>query len=117
MYTRTIGFGLAAVLAAGMGAFLTVAGPAYADGATLTVHNDTGEDVDVFIFTDDSETHKNGDGAQLKGGHLKNGEAGKLEVKVCHFAVILQNGNDVFHKEFHDCKITDIHLTNSDKRK
>jgi hypothetical protein len=115
MYKRTIGFGLAASLIAGAAALVLPTRTAHADGADLTIHNETGTDVDIIIFDGDDSVHKDGKGGKAVGGHLKNKESGTAKVKFCKFSIVLVHGNDAWHKEFHDCKVTDITISSGDK--
>ena len=114
MSKRTIGFGLAATLIAGAGALLLSSSPAKADsGADLHIHNKTGTTVEVYIFEDDS-VHKDKKGG-THSGDLKDGETGTAHVKTCKFSIVLFHDKDAYHAEFHDCKITDITITGSNK--
>ena len=114
MHKRTIGFGLAASLIAGAAALILPVRPAQAEGADLTIHNETGVDVDIMLFDGDDHVHKDGKGG-IVAGHLKNHEKGTAKVKHCKFSIVLVHGNDAWHKEFHDCKVTDITIGTSDK--
>ena len=115
MFKRTIGFGVAAAAIAGMGAFMTTATPAHADGADLTITNDTGADVDVVIWEGDG-THHHKDAGGIHAGTIKAGaKATAQKVKQCTFHVYLfTKDENVFHKRFTDCKITDIHIAKTD---
>ena len=83
-------------------------------GADLHIHNHTGHDVELYIFEDD-KVHRSKSGG-LHAGDLHDGETGTAHVKACHFAVVLFHGNDAYHAEFHDCSITDITISSSNKR-
>lgn len=114
MNKRTIGFGLATTLLAGAAALLFSSSPARAgDGADLTIWNETGTDVEVYVF-EDSKVHKDKKGG-IHSGDLKTGEKGTAHVKACKFSLVLFHGADAYHAEFTDCKITDIHIKASNK--
>ncbi|APR86162.1 Hypothetical protein A7982_11511 [Minicystis rosea] len=114
MLKRTVGFGLAATLIAGAGAFFFSSAPAKAsEGADLHIHNKTGTSVEVYIFEDD-KVHKDRSGG-LHSGDLKDGETGTAHVKACKFSIVLFHEKDAYHAEFHDCHITDITITGSNK--
>jgi hypothetical protein len=83
-------------------------------GADLHIHNKTGVDVELYIFEDD-KVHRAKSGG-VHAGDLHDGETGTAHVKACHFAVVLFHGSDAYHAEFHDCTITDITITASNKR-
>ncbi len=114
MHTRTIGIGFVASLAAGIGALLLSSAPAAAGtGADLKIHNETGTNVEVYIF-EDASVHKDKANG-LHSGDLKNHETGVAHVKACKFSIVLFHDKDAYHKEFTDCSITDITITASNK--
>jgi hypothetical protein len=114
MQKRTIGFGLAATLLAGAASFLVSSAPAQAaDGADLTIWNETGTDVEIWIF-EDAKVHKDKAGG-LHTGDLKKDEHGTAHVKACKFSIVLFHASDAYHAEFTDCRITDIHIKASNK--
>jgi hypothetical protein len=115
MKKRSIGIGLAVSALAGLTAALVPIAPAKAAGADLTIHNDTGTDVDVYIA--EGENAKHGDKGEVKGAHIKNGEHATGHVTLCKFHVFLVHGEDVYHKQFTDCSITDIHIGSDRKGK
>jgi hypothetical protein len=85
--------------------------PAAADplplgGADLHIHNQTGSDVELYIFEDDAVHRSKSGGAHA--GDLRNGETGTAHVKACRFAIVLFHDKDAYHAEFHDCSVTDI---------
>jgi hypothetical protein len=116
MKKRTLGLSLATTLLAGAAALLAAATPAPAqagEGADLTIWNETGTDVEVYIF-EDTKVHKDKAGG-AHSGDLKKGEHGTAHVKACKFSVVLFHGGDAYHAEFTDCHITDIHIKASNK--
>jgi hypothetical protein len=114
MKKSTIGFGFAAAFVAGFAALMTASTPAIAENTKLTIHNATGTDVDVAVFEDDSPNHRDSKGG-ISAGHIKDGESASATVKTCKFAIVLKHGDDIYHGEFHDCKVTDITITNKNK--
>jgi hypothetical protein len=114
MRTRVLGLGLVASLTAGFAAMLFSSAPAAAGtGADLKIHNETGTNVEVYIFEDDA-VHKNKANG-LHSGDLKNHETGVAHVKACKFSVVLFHDSDAYHAEFHDCSTTDITITAKNK--
>jgi hypothetical protein len=114
MRTRTIGLGLAASLTAGLAAVLLSSAPAAAGtGADLKIHNETGTNVEVYIFEDDSVHKDKANG--VHSGDLKNHETGVAHVKACKFSVVLFHDKDAYHAEFHDCSVTDITIKATNK--
>ena len=114
MRNRILGLGFVASLAAGIGAVLLSAAPVAAGtGADLKIHNNTGTNVEVYIFEDDSVHKDKANGTHS--GDLKNGEVGVAHVKACKFSVVLFHDKDAYHAEFHDCSVTDITITAKNK--
>lgn len=114
MKNRTIGLGLATVFAAGAAALMFSSAPAAAaTGADLTIWNDTGTDVEIYIF-EDERVHKTKAGG-VHAGDLAKGAHGSAHVKACKFSIVLFHGADAYHKEFTNCSITDIHIAAANK--
>lgn len=79
------------------------------DGDDINVHNNTGHRVDVFLFMDDQvHTDVNG-GVQFSS--LNNGESAVAHVTGCKFSIVLVDGQDVWHGEYHDCNTLDFVFT------
>lgn len=79
------------------------------DGEDLTVHNNTGHEVVVFLFQD-AKVHLSSDGG-TQFAHIKNGESAVAHVPHCNFGIVLVDHEDVWHAEFHDCHSTDYTFT------
>ena len=83
----------------------------------MTIHNNTGHDVYVFLFLDD-KVHTNETGGKapvdehgVQHGMIKNSESAEAAVPTCKFAVPLVDHEDIWHAEFHDCSSTDLEFT------
>ena len=114
MLKRTVGFGFVTTLLAGAAAFLLSSSAAQAaDGADLTIWNETGTDVELWLF-EDGKVHKDKK-AGVHAGDLKAGGKGTAHVKACKFSIVLFHDADAYHAEFSDCKITDIHIKAANK--
>jgi hypothetical protein len=98
----TLGLGTVGGLA------LSVSSTAQA-GTAMNIHNQTGHEVVVFLFTD-GQTHTSGDGG-IQAGHLVNGESVVADVPTCDFEVLLVDHEDIWHAEYHDCDSTDLTFT------
>jgi hypothetical protein len=92
---------------------MSVAVPAAraADGEDLNVINKTGRTVTAFLFTDDRVHDDESGGVQF--GTLKNGQSAIAHVPTCKFAVVLIDGDDLWHWEFHDCNTPSITFTSN----
>jgi hypothetical protein len=101
------------VLAALAAPALTSSPAAAASGADLHIHNKTGTDVELYIFEDD-RVHRDRAGG-IHAGDLHDGDTATAHVKACKFAIVMFHGSDAYHAEFHDCSITDITITASNK--
>ncbi len=100
---------LSAVGLAAIGALaLSLSSPAEA-GTAMNIHNQTGHEVVVFLFTD-GQTHTSGEGG-IQAGHLVNGESVVADVPTCDFEVLLVDQDDIWHAEYHDCDSTDLTFT------
>jgi hypothetical protein len=60
----------------------------------------------------DDAVHHEGRGGHQE-GHLEDGETGTAHVPTCKFAIVLEDGEDIWHAEFHDCHSTDLTITSS----
>ncbi len=104
--------GLTMLVCAAAFAFLgTPSAVSAAEDHELHIHNMTGHAVDVYVFTDDAVHHEGRGGHQE--GHLEDGETGTAHVPTCKFAIVLEDGEDIWHAEFHDCHSTDLTITSS----
>ena len=81
------------------------------EGEELTIHNNTGGEVLVFLFQDD-HPHLDEDGG-TQWGDIKNNEEKTAHVPSCHFAILLVDHEDVWHQEFDDCHSTDLVFTSA----
>ena len=107
MNLRRIALSFAAV---GTLALAGIVGSARAkDGEDMNVHNKTGHEVVVFLFTDDKVHSDEKGGTQF--AHLKDGESAIAKVPVCKFSILLVDHEDIWHAEFHDCTSTDMTFT------
>lgn len=81
------------------------------EGEELTLHNETGHPVAVYLFQDDG-AHTSGEGgSDVQFGHLAVGESKTAHVPSCKFSIVLVDHEDVWHSEFHDCHSTDMVFT------
>lgn len=96
-------------LATGVALMLSPARVRANEGEDLTVHNNTGHEVVVFLLQDDSPDLDPDDGVQVAA--LANGKSAVAHVPNCHFGVLLVDHEDVWHAEFHDCHSTDFTFT------
>ena len=67
----------------------------------MHITNETGHTVAVFLFQDD-KVHTNSTGG-TQFGMLKDGESKIAHVPACKFSILLLDGQDIWHAEFHDC--------------
>jgi len=91
---------------------------AAAEGQDMNVHNHTGHEVTGYIFSDDAVHLDPAGGTQF--GKMKDGESAVARAKKCKFAILLVDKDDVWHREFRDCKSTDVSFnedTGHEKRK
>lgn len=87
-------------------AVLAIAAVARADGEDLNVHNKTGHPVLAYLFQDDHVHVTPAGGVQF--AHLGNGQSAVAHVPSCRFSVVLVDGADLWHAEFHDCHATEM---------
>ena len=66
----------------------------------LTAVNKTGHTVVAFFFADDNVHENEAGGVQF--GKLTNGQSGVAKVPGCHFAIMLADGQDIWHWVFHE---------------
>lgn len=78
-------------------------------GEDINVHNNTGHNVDVFLFQD-AQVHLDISGG-VQFAHLGNGESGVAHVPQCIFSFVLIDGQDLWHAEFQDCNTLDVTFT------
>jgi len=79
------------------------------DGESLTLHNHTGHAVVMFVMQNDAPDLDPADGVQA--GEIADGDSAVAHVPHCHFGILLVDGEDVWHAEFHDCSSTDYTFT------
>jgi hypothetical protein len=79
------------------------------DGEALTLHNQTGHPVVMFVLQNDAPDLDPEDGVQA--GEIANGGSAVAHVPHCHFGILLVDHEDVWHAEFHDCSSTDYTFT------
>jgi hypothetical protein len=79
------------------------------EGEELTIHNNTGHSVVVFLLQNDAPDLDPDDGVQVAA--IANGKSAVAHVPHCHFAVLLVDHEDLWHAEFHDCSSTDYTFT------
>jgi len=71
------------------------------EGEEMTVKNETGHTVTAYLFTDDHE--HDGDTGGVQFATLENHASAVAHVPSCKFSIVLEDGEDVWHAEFHDC--------------
>ncbi|HLY54526.1 MAG TPA: hypothetical protein VKS60_03145 [Stellaceae bacterium] len=79
------------------------------DGESLTVHNNTGHHVVVFLLQSAGDDLDPDDGVQV--ASIGNGESAVAHAPSCHFEILLVDQDDVWHASMHDCHSTDLTFT------
>jgi hypothetical protein len=94
-----------AVHAAGLvvGFVLALSLPGIAMAAqSVAIENQTGHNASAFLFADD-RPHTSGTGGTAL-GTIANGESKSVDLSSCTYSIVLVDGSDVWHAEFHDCE-------------
>lgn len=91
---------------------LSLTGASFAgDGEDMTLHNNTGHAVYVYLFQD-ADVHLNEKGGvKIQEGLIADHGSAVAHVPHCTFSIVLIDKDDVWHAEFHDCHSTDMTFT------
>lgn len=92
-------------IAACVGAGLMVSSAAQA-AYSVKVNNQTGHNVNGFLFTD-GKIHTSGEGG-IPIGKLSDGGSTVVELPSCNYQILLVDGTENWHVEYKDCEAKNI---------